>query len=75
MSKYTVRDLDHWKFTKHVWRDDLAQEISESATPENVKAIASRVPPHLSGSCRITSTTTSKWILAQREAELHRGDS
>ena len=30
-----------WKFAKHVGRDDLAQELSESATPEKAKAIAS----------------------------------
>ena len=47
------RSSDHafqWKFAKHVRRYDLAQEISQSATAEKAKTIASRVPSHLSGS-------------------------
>ena len=53
-----------WKFAKYVGRDDLAQDILESTTPERAKSIASRVPP-----------PPSKWYMAQRKGWIYEGDT
>ena len=36
-----------WRFLKHVGEHDLAQEVIETSSPTEAKAIASRVPRHL----------------------------
>ena len=36
-----------WRFLKHIWEDLLAQEVLESSSPSDAKAVSSRVTRHL----------------------------
>ena len=52
MYGHTFKSAEHafqWKLCRNVKRDDLAEEILNSPTPEQAKEVASRVPSHLRG--------------------------
>ena len=36
-----------WKFTSHIGRHDLADEILSTSNPEQAKEVSSRVPRHM----------------------------
>ena len=36
-----------WKFTSHIGRHDLADEILSASNPEQTKEVSSRVPRHM----------------------------
>ena len=36
-----------WRFLKHIGEDSLAQEVLESSSPSDAKAVSSMVPRHL----------------------------
>ena len=36
-----------WKFTSHIGRHDVSEEILATSTPEQAKEVSSRVPRHM----------------------------
>ena len=62
----TFKSAEHafqWIFCEHANRDELAQEILKSPTPEQAKELASWVPSHLSGTCHEIECETMEQIL------------